>query len=88
MSYICPVCGFPDLSEPPRSGSGGGSYEICFSCGFEFGFTDDDLGFSYDTWRQEWIEDGMPWRCFGTPRPMDWDPVKQLERLKMRRFPH
>jgi hypothetical protein len=58
--YTCPVCGYPDLTEPPRS-SDGGSYEICWSCGFEFGVTDDDRGYSYEDWRQQWIDRGMPW---------------------------
>jgi hypothetical protein len=57
--YVCPVCGYPDLTEPPRSPDGGGSYEICYSCGFEFGVTDDDLGFTYESWRSRWIERGI-----------------------------
>jgi hypothetical protein len=32
--------------------SGGGSYEICPSCGFRFGATDNDEGISYASWRQ------------------------------------
>ena len=77
----CPVCGYPALSEEPRTSSGG-SYEICWSCGFEFGVTDDDLGYSYDSWRQLWIDRGMPWDSEPLhPRPAGWDPIAQLERL-------
>jgi len=43
-SFVCPVCGHPGLEDPPRMPSGGGSYEICWSCGFEFGWTDDAYG--------------------------------------------
>ncbi|MBI1820941.1 MAG: hypothetical protein HYR79_04455 [Nitrospirae bacterium] len=82
MIYTCPVCGFPSLDELPRSESGGGSYEICPSCGFEFGYTDDDQGYSYEQWRKVWIKKGMKWRNeetgIGNPPP-EWDPVKQLE---------
>lgn len=82
----CPVCGYPGLEEPPRSSSGGGSYEICPSCGFEFGVTDDDLGFSYDEWRERWIAAGMPWDSAGIePPPAGWDPKKQLEELMTRK---
>lgn len=79
--YACPVCGYPGLAEPPRSESGG-SYEICWSCGFEFGVTDDDLGFTYEAWRRRWIERGMPWDS-GRLRsaPPGWDPHEQLARL-------
>jgi hypothetical protein len=79
--YTCPVCGYPDLSEPPRTESGG-SYEICYSCGFEFGVTDDDLGFSYDVWRQQWVERGMPWDGVGIDEaPAGWNPRQQLAAL-------
>jgi hypothetical protein len=82
MSFICPVCGYPGLDEPPRSSSGGGSYEICPSCRFEFGVTDDDKGFTYEGWREKWIQDGMPWRSQYSLVPTGWDPKAQLENLK------
>ncbi len=82
VHYTCPACGYPDLSEPPRSASGGGSYEICFSCGFEFGVTDDDLGFTYESWRQRWAALGMPWDGLGIDEPpLGWDPARQLAAL-------
>lgn len=78
--HMCPVCGFPNLDEPPRSSSGGGSYEICPSCGFEFGVSDDDLGFTYDQWRERWIVNGMPWDSADIEPPPDgWDPREQLK---------
>lgn len=81
-TYTCPVCGWSDLTEPPRSPSGGGSYEICWSCGFEYGVTDDDLGHSYEQWREQWIKKGMRWDE-GEP-PEGWDPEEQLRRLQAR----
>lgn len=82
--YTCPACGYPDLTEEPRTESGG-SYEICWSCGFEFGVTDDDLGYDYDAWRAQWIERGMPWDSAPLhPAPGGWDPRIQLERLLAR----
>lgn len=78
---MCPVCGYPDLDEPPRSPSGGGSYEICSSCGFEFGVTDDDRRFSYAEWRQRWVGLGMPWYEDAESPPAGWDPTIQLRAL-------
>lgn len=79
--YTCPVCGYPDLTEPPRSADGG-SYEICYSCGFEFGVTDDDLGFTYESWRQRWVARGKPWDGLGIDEPpFGWDPARQLSAL-------
>jgi hypothetical protein len=80
MNYTCPVCGYPGLYEPPRR-RGGGSYEICPSCGFQFGVDDDDRGFTYEEWRREWIDRGMPWTSVGTMPPTGWNPQEQLRSL-------
>jgi hypothetical protein len=80
--FRCPVCGYANLSEPPRGKSGGGSYEICPSCGFEFGVTDDDEGFTYSSWRRQWIDSGMIWYGKDSdPPPIDWNPNEQLQNL-------
>lgn len=78
---LCPVCGYPDLQDPPRATPGGASYEICPSCGFEFGVSDDDVGYSYEEWRLEWVTDGMPWRST-RPRPAGWDPADQIRAVR------
>ncbi len=72
--HSCTVCGYPGLSEPPRSASGGGSYEICPSCGFQFGVDDDDRGITPALHRQRWVQDGMKWASRGIPKPADWNP--------------
>lgn len=81
--FTCPVCGYPGLLEPPYSPSGGGSYEICPSCGFEYGFTDGDSHYTFESWRERWVAEGMPWHSeWIEPRPQDWDPKAQLDRLR------
>ena len=77
MKHHCPVCNFPDLTEPPRSKSGGGSFEICPSCGFQFGVSDDDAGITYDQWRERWIKDGAKWSS-RQRLPTGWDAAAQL----------
>lgn len=81
MPNTCAVCGFAGLEESPRSSSGGGSFEICASCGFQFGVTDDDRGISYERWRAEWQQKGMPWDSRQSSPPRGWDPVEQLRRI-------
>jgi hypothetical protein len=81
MTYICPACGFPNLKEDPRPKTGGGSYEICPSCNFEFGVTDDDLGLTFDQWRAKWIQNGMPWDSGNSSPPKGWDPKSQLTKF-------
>lgn len=87
VMHTCPVCGYEGLEEPPRSPTtNGGSFEICPSCGFQFGVTDDDQGYSYDAWREEWIAHGMKWSDSGIEAPpAGWDPRKQLDKLKDRK---
>lgn len=81
MSNICPVCGYPELGEPPYRGTykgGLGSLEICPSCRFQFGFTDDSKHITHEQWRKQWIEGGMLWRKGREAPPAGWDPKKQL----------
>ncbi len=81
MCHTCPVCGYPSLAEPPRGKSGGGSYEICPSCGFQFGVSDEDAGQSYAQWRSAWRKAGMQWSSRAIAPPPGWDPETQLRRL-------
>ncbi len=76
--FACPVCGYPELDESPRSASGGGSYEICPSCGFQFGVDDDDKGITLEAWREKWKAKGYLWSSRGIPAPKDWDAKAQL----------
>jgi hypothetical protein len=69
MNYLCPVCGFDGLDEPPYSFGGAGSFEICPSCDFQFGVTDDNEGISFHEWREGWMDRGMPWSNPGIPAP-------------------
>jgi len=86
VPYKCPVCGFAGLSDIPRTIEGGGSYEICPSCGFQFGVSDEDSGISYADWRAKWIRRGMRGSGVGMKPPKDWDPVKQLHSIQGNSF--
>lgn len=81
--YMCPVCGFAGLAEEPHSAENGDSYEICPSCGFEFGHSDASEGFTYEQWRASWVTSGANW--FSTSRSderaADWNPEAQLRSL-------
>ena len=80
MKHVCPVCGFPDLNETPRKEGNRASFEICPSCGFQFGVSDDDAGHTLKAWRERWIARGMPWSSRQLP-PANWNPKAQLARL-------
>lgn len=78
MKYRCPVCGYPDLPEPPYS-DGLGSTELCYCCGFQFGVTDDNYNVAFDEWRKVWVARGMPWDSRGYCKPVEWDGEEQLK---------
>ena len=77
---ICPVCGYPDLYEPAYDGNTD-SLEICPSCGYQFGWTDDDLGITHEQWRAKWIAEGMKWRSSGRKHSASWNPRTQLRNI-------
>ena len=77
----CPSCGYPNLTESPykgKHGEGNGSLEICPSCGFQFGYTDHSKRITHGQWREQWIENGMPWDGIGIKPPPNWNPKQQL----------
>jgi hypothetical protein len=84
MHFTCPVCGYDRLGEAPRSTVGGGSFEICPACSFQFGVSDDDRGFTHEAWRQRWIDEGMTWDKGRSRPPAGWDPARLLATLGAR----
>jgi predicted RNA-binding Zn-ribbon protein involved in translation (DUF1610 family) len=74
--FTCPVCGWPDLDEPAVDEYGSDSFDICPSCGTQFGY--QDARRSHGELRAEWIARGMPWHSGADLEPDDWDPVFQL----------
>ena len=96
LSNICPICEWDQLTEPPYSGEHlVGSDEICPSCGFQFGYSDDGaasgrypLEWTREMivldYRQKWIDNGMKWRFPNDPfypRPQNWNPEEQLKNI-------
>jgi hypothetical protein len=84
MKHHCPVCGWPELAEPPRNASGAASFEICPCCGFEFGFDDDDQGLTYEAARARWVAAGMKWWSTSRPSPANWKALDQFTRAGFR----
>jgi hypothetical protein len=67
--YTCPVCGYL-LNDPAED------YNICPSCGTEFGLTDS--GRTFKQLRDEWIQSGAHWHSRVTKIPKDWNPYVQM----------
>jgi len=81
MDYMCPVCGFLGLTEPPYNADGDGSFEICPCCGFEFGFDDGSEGVTHEEFRSRWLASGAEW-FDPDQKPADWDLQAQLRNLE------
>ena len=72
MRYVCPVCGYDQLEEPPAN------FTICDSCGTEFGY--HDATFTHAALRERWIAEGAKWHSSVFAPPPGWNPVQQLLR--------
>ena len=59
------------MEDPPRD------YNICPSCGTEFGL--HDVNASIEELRIAWLQRGPKWWSPVDCEPVDWDPLKQLQ---------
>ncbi|MBS9801675.1 hypothetical protein J4052_01610 [Bacillus toyonensis] len=80
MNFICVICGFDDLLDPPYE-EGYPLYEICPCCGFQFGFDDCDQGCTFVAHREKWLEKGAVWHN-NTEKPTEWSLEKQLKNIE------
>lgn len=80
-THLCPVCGYDALDDAAYDDDAAPSFEICSSCGFQFGVSDLNDGFTFEKWRNRWIRDGCPWQSIGVPEPEGWNPREQLKKL-------
>ena len=78
-AYMCPVCGFAALDEPPYDEHGYPTYTICPSCGTEFGY--DDATTTHAQLRRKWIDGGMCWWSKTRPAPLGWDAERQIREV-------
>jgi hypothetical protein len=84
----CPVCGFPDLHDPAWDGDEP-SFEICLSCGTQFGYEDGTRDLESREERQlqlraRWVAAGYPWASIALPAPAGWDGRRQLAAMMAR----
>lgn len=83
MIFVCLICGYNQLTEPPYDADGNPSYEICPCCGFEFGFDDKSEGIFYTEYRKDWIKNGAV--CFNKKlKPLNWDVKQQLRNIDIK----
>lgn len=80
--YTCPVCGYPELDEPPRGIDGKiPSFDICDCCGIEFGYEDTSES-NILKYRQKWIDSGGEWFCKDL-KPTNWNMKEQLKNINV-----
>lgn len=80
VSYLCSVCGYAGLDEPPYDDAGCCSFGICPSCGTQFGY--DDAIRAHADLRRLWISKGMLWWSKAQASPSGWDPARQLQAIE------
>jgi len=77
--FVCPVCGYPGLDDPPHDEHGCGLFGKCPSCGSEFSYQESASASA--ALRAPWVAGGMKWQSKKRPPPPGWNPKKHLERL-------
>lgn len=78
--FVCPVCGYDALDEPPLDEFGCATFSICSCCGNEFGY--DDFSARVETLRKKWKSTGMKWWSNAVPEPPGFDPHRQLRNVE------
>lgn len=81
LTYLCPVCGFTALTEPPYDDFGCPTYVICPCCGTEFGY--DDSTATHQVLREKWVSLGMHWWNNRQQPPEGWDADAQLRAAQL-----
>jgi len=79
--YICPVCGFNGIDEPPYDEDLMASYKNCPCCGVEFGYDDFKLdNVTFVVAREKWLKSGAQW-AQKNEKPSDWNLEEQLKNV-------
>lgn len=77
---VCRICGFRPAFPPYGEDGCSASYEICASCGNEYGVTDRHDR-QIEQRREDWLRTGPGWYSQHTAPPADWDPWDQLQQV-------
>ncbi|MGG3625536.1 hypothetical protein ABES25_18515 [Bacillus gobiensis] len=79
--YVCSICGYNCLPGPLYDKEGVPDVSlICACCGFQPGYDDEELGYTLESYRAEWIQNGAEW-FREKEKPKQWDLNKQLENI-------
>jgi len=75
MKFLCPVCGYWQLTRPAKDDS------ICPCCGTHFGY--HDYATTHEELRRKWVASGAYWFSRAQPAPLGWDPFEQLMEARL-----
>lgn len=80
--YLCPSCGYKfPLSLYAEDGQFDSVDEICSACGYQYGYTDINSGYSFQEWRHQWIAQGMKFKHQIENQDPRWNPIAQLQTI-------
>ena len=81
--FVCSVCGYDYLPGPLYINGTPDVSLICACCGFQPGYDDEELGYTLESYREEWIQNGAKW-FREKEKPKQWNLKKQLKNINIR----
>ncbi len=82
-TFVCLVCGYDRLPGSLYNDEGIPDVSlICYCCGFQPGYDDDELEYTIESYRTEWIESGANWFT-KKKKPEKWELQEQLKNIDM-----
>jgi transcription elongation factor Elf1 len=91
--FFCAVCGLYsegtgviEIFKDRYEETGDEGY-ICACCGFQPGYSDIDQEYTFNSYRKEWIENGMRWKHDyevdfpENQKPDNWNPIEQMNNI-------
>jgi hypothetical protein len=79
--FVCSVCGYDRLLGPLYNKKGIPDVSlICACCGFQPGYDDEELGYTIESYREEWLQNGAEWLT-EVKNPKQWNLNTQLKNV-------
>ncbi|WP_440603130.1 hypothetical protein [Bacillus sp. GB_SG_008] len=83
--YVCLVCGYNRLPGPLYNEKRIPNVSlICACCAFQPGYDDEEIGWTIEAYRENWLQEGATW-LDPKKKPKHWDLKQQLANINIKK---